>query len=518
VSKKQRELLVSSLLADLNLTKVKKSRVGTTLNRGISGGERRRLSIAVEMVTGPKIVFLDEPTTGLDSHNALRVMTSLKNLCRKHHVTIVCTVHQPRSNIFHLFDNVLLLDGGRTVYYGKNPVSYFSTLGLDCPHYMNPADFLLDIILQAEDETTEDNINIQNTNSLKNFGNISAAQPLLSIEEPSTSILDMDLYDDDSSAANRLESNQPVYTADELKEKFVASSTYEELMELLEKKDCHIGTLKNLDKRKVPRVSKFTQMRVLLSRTWRTNIRDSNVIYVRTFAAIFISLLVGIIFFQLPDDSSSNANRLNSILFLMCVFSLFCLPAISKFIEERLVYTREHASGYYSTLPYWISNFLCELPILLVTVLIYGSISYWMVGFEPGIGPFTFFLAVVFVVIQVAYSVCQVIAANVKTVNMAIAIYVLFLLYSLLLGGFLVHQDTLPENCQWLVYTSYFYYGFAALVVSEFENRSYGQSVISSLNLEDVNKYYNLAFLIFLWIALKFIEYICLRFFTKEKR
>lgn len=109
LSGKQRDLRVSSLLTDLNLSKVKKSKVGTPLKRGISGGERRRLSIAVEMVTGPKIVFLDEPTTGLDSHNALKVMKSLKNLCIKHNVTIICTVHQPRSNIFHYFLMVIIL-------------------------------------------------------------------------------------------------------------------------------------------------------------------------------------------------------------------------------------------------------------------------------------------------------------------------------------------------------------------------------------------------------------------------
>lgn len=482
------------------------------------------------MITGPKIVFLDEPTTGLDSHNALRVMNSLKNLCIKHQVTIVCTVHQPRSNIFHLFDNVLLIDGGKSVYYGSDPVSYFKNLDLICPQYMNPADFLLDIILQGQDDTAgqeqffnvndeeqeqNPNVDLQSCYSMQNFDNLnddSSSEPLLTSNTTSCSLVVHPLHVDNK------------FTTDELKERF---SNSEELKLILANENLnsnHENIITNRDPKLIknqkpkPRVSKFKQTTVLLARTWKVTIRDSNVVYIRTFAAIFISLLVGIIFFQLPDDSSSNGNRLNSILFLMCVFSLFCLPAISKFIEERLVFTREHASGYYSTLPYWIACFLCELPILLLTVIIYGNISYWMVGFQPGFSHFIFFLAIVFFVIQVAYAACQVIASNVKTVNVAIALYVMFLLYSLLLGGFLVHQDTLPEKCQWMVYTSYFYYGFAALTVNEFEDKSYGQSVITSLNLENVHKYLNLVVLIFLWISLKIIEYICLRFFTKEKK
>lgn len=475
------------------------------------------------MITGPKIVFLDEPTTGLDSHNALRVMSSLKNLCIKHQVTIICTVHQPRSNIFHLFDNVLLLDGGTTVYCGSDPVSYFKNLDLICPPYLNPADFLLDIILQGQDDSTEQSLFITDNEeneesddevsscySMQNFGNVQDKEPLISITDkekenfvaPQKSILPLHI--------------ENKYTTDELKEIYANSNELKSILENVTDVDNSYVTTKQ--EKPKPRVSKFKQTRVLLSRTWKVTIRDSNVVYVRTFAAIFISLLVGTIYFQLADDSSANGNRLNSILFLMCVFSLFCLPAISKFIEERLVFTREHASGYYSTLPYWIACFLCELPILLFTVIIYGNISYWMVGFQPGFDHFIFFLAVVFFVIQVAYGSCQVIASNVKTVNMAIALYVMFLLYSLLLGGFLVHQDTLPEKCQWMVYTSYFYYGFAALTVNEFEDKPYGQSVITSLNLEDVHKNLNLVILILIWLSLKFVEYVCLRFFTKERK
>ena len=463
------------------------------------------------MVTGPQIVFLDEPTTGLDSHNALRVMKSLKNLCSKHNVTVICTVHQPRSNIFHLFDNIMLLDAGRTVYFGADPVRYFRQLGMDCPHYMNPADFLLDIILQGQDDepVAEEGLGEDNSLlSMTSFDNLPVFQSPARGEEEEEEVVSTMSIDQLVKVFREGEDYQQVIHSIHANN----SSSTEMTDDLL---SVNFEALNNSGER-IPQVSKLTQMRVLLSRTWKQLTRDSNVVYVRTFAALFIAVLVGTIYFQLPDDSSSDGNRLNSILFLMCVFSLFCLPSISKFIEDRLVFTRENASGFYSTFPYCVASFLCELPILLVTVVVYSLISYWMVGFQPGLVPFVFFVAVVFFVIQVAYGACQVIAATVKTVNMAIAIYVMFLLYSLLLGGFLIHIDSLPSK--WIVYTSYFYYGFAALVVNEFEQRSYGEHVIDSLSLDDVNKYWNLGALVMIWIGLKTIEYICLRFVAREKR
>lgn len=133
--REEMESRAMAIITDLNLEKVTHHRVGTPLQRGISGGERRRLSIGIELVTNPRILFLDEPTTGLDSTNALRVMRALKHLCDKHQVTIVTTVHQPRSNIYRLFDRLLLLDAGRTVYFGQaaGAVEYWRKLGYECP-------------------------------------------------------------------------------------------------------------------------------------------------------------------------------------------------------------------------------------------------------------------------------------------------------------------------------------------------------------------------------------------------
>ena len=122
--------------------------------RGISGGEKRRVGIACELVTSPSILFLDEPTSGLDAHNAYNVVECLVNLARTYNRTVVFTIHQPRSNIVALFDQLVLLAKGRTVYSGpfSKCQNYFDSIGYPCPPGFNIADYLVDLTMHAVNE------------------------------------------------------------------------------------------------------------------------------------------------------------------------------------------------------------------------------------------------------------------------------------------------------------------------------------------------------------------------------
>ncbi|KAL1975489.1 hypothetical protein VTN31DRAFT_3881 [Thermomyces dupontii] len=119
--------------------------------RGISGGEKRRVGIACELVTSPSILFLDEPTSGLDAYNAFNVIECLVTLAKTYHRTVIFTIHQPRSNIVALFDRLILLANGRTVYSGPFSTcqTYFDRVGYPCPPGFNIADFLVDLTMHA---------------------------------------------------------------------------------------------------------------------------------------------------------------------------------------------------------------------------------------------------------------------------------------------------------------------------------------------------------------------------------
>lgn len=122
--------------------------VGNTRRKGISGGERKRLSIAVELLNRPKLIFLDEPTSGLDSTTAYIVIKAIKNLTSLGECTAVCTIHQPAQMTFALFDNLILMKRGEAVFQGSiaNTSHFLETLGKPCPPNTNIADHLIEAI------------------------------------------------------------------------------------------------------------------------------------------------------------------------------------------------------------------------------------------------------------------------------------------------------------------------------------------------------------------------------------
>jgi ABC-type multidrug transport system ATPase subunit len=144
----QKMARVDEVLEELSISHISDSMIGTSTSRGISGGEKRRLSIATELITDPPILFLDEPTSGLDAYTAYSLVETLRKLAHDKGRTIVVSIHQPRSNIYYLFDSLMLLAYGEVIYYGlaKEALTYFSSLHHDCPPNYNPADYFIDLV------------------------------------------------------------------------------------------------------------------------------------------------------------------------------------------------------------------------------------------------------------------------------------------------------------------------------------------------------------------------------------
>ncbi|GKB78451.1 ABC transporter G family member 9-like protein, partial [Tanacetum coccineum] len=146
LTKQQKVEQAEAVINQLGLTRCKTSIIGDALVRGISGGERKRVSIGQEMLINPSLLFLDEPTSGLDSTTAQRIVSTLWELTRGGR-TIVMTIHQPSSKLFYLFHKVLLLSEGNPLFFGNGSeiMDYFQSIGFSPSAAMNPADFLLDL-------------------------------------------------------------------------------------------------------------------------------------------------------------------------------------------------------------------------------------------------------------------------------------------------------------------------------------------------------------------------------------
>jgi ABC-type multidrug transport system ATPase subunit len=139
---------VEGLISSFGLQNQANDLIGTPIRKGISGGQKRRVTLASQLITSPRIVFLDEPTSGLDSHASFEVINFVRNICKKHSILVIASIHQPSTATFNLFDKLLLLSLGSTIYNG--PVSdvtrFFAAQGCEIPTYTNPAEHVLELV------------------------------------------------------------------------------------------------------------------------------------------------------------------------------------------------------------------------------------------------------------------------------------------------------------------------------------------------------------------------------------
>lgn len=138
---------VEKIIQELRLTKCQGTKIGGPLIKGVSGGERKRTSIGVELITDPSLIFLDEPTTGLDSFTATSVMETLRDLASSGR-TIIQTIHQPNSDIFEMMDQLMLIAKGKIIYFNQanKAVDYFTSISFKCPELSNPSDYFMSIM------------------------------------------------------------------------------------------------------------------------------------------------------------------------------------------------------------------------------------------------------------------------------------------------------------------------------------------------------------------------------------
>lgn len=136
---------VNKLIYDLSLEKCANTQIGGLMKKTISGGERKRTAIGVELITDPSIVLLDEPTSGLDSFMAKKICKTLQSLAHNEGKTIISTIHQPSSAAFYYFDRLILMADGNIVYQGiaNRAPRYFESIGFNIGKFSNPADIFM---------------------------------------------------------------------------------------------------------------------------------------------------------------------------------------------------------------------------------------------------------------------------------------------------------------------------------------------------------------------------------------
>jgi|GEM_PF-3370854 len=225
ISSKMKYKIVLKALEDLGIEHVADTRIGNgESGGGLSGGQKRRVTVGIELVTGPGLLFLDEPTSGLDAFGSLELAKVLRKLADDGR-TIACTIHQPRADIFSLFDKLLLIKFGRTMYFGdiNGIFPYFESLGVKVDYSVNPADFIVDL---TRDLSPEEKVEEQRLVAMINTHRAARGDAVDTISEEVDGI-DLD------SLCDEYEKNHLNHTHDRVL-RSIGSGTYEKMPPLLE--------------------------------------------------------------------------------------------------------------------------------------------------------------------------------------------------------------------------------------------------------------------------------------------
>lgn len=496
MSDDSKKLRAMETMAELGILSIKDQLIGNESNRGISGGEKRRVAIACELVTSPSILFLDEPTSGLDSYNAYNVVESLVHLARDFNRTVVFTIHQPRSNIVALFDKLVLLAQGKLVYSGTQleAAQFFSELGYPCPAGFNVADFLVDLTMKATGTVTAGGDEGETIDQFAALDDTRSEEERLHNPLPRSSSQDIDTTTEWLHFASHRDEGRALPTAptarsvslDSLVDSYAGSAMAEMLNESIEsirqsaddESDSNSIEFKGRD-----RINVFKQFSILSKRTFKNLYRNPMLLLTHYIIAIFLALFCGVLYFNISDDISGFQNRLGLFFFLLTLFGFSTLTTLSLFAEERVIFVRERANGYYKPIAYYASKVLFDIvPLRVFPPIILGLILYPLVGLSFDSGAFWKFLLILVLFNLTAAATCLLIGVLIQDTGVANLVGCLVMLFSLLFAGLFLNHDSMPKGTVWFQYVSIFHYAYEALAVNEVRyltltERKYGLSI-----------------------------------------
>ncbi|PAA62302.1 hypothetical protein BOX15_Mlig016278g1 [Macrostomum lignano] len=438
VSRYDRGRRVAELLDQLGLTGVADSRIGTQLTRGVSGGERRRTSIGMELIASPKVLFLDEPTTGLDASTANSVMRILRNISRRG-TTIIFSIHQPRYEIFKTFDSLTLLSKGQIVYHGDSVTSldYFQRLGYVCEMHNNPLDFYMDI-LSGDARPTE----VDSAAAKVNFDHQDSVQGWLVATYQGSEVW----RDVNARIAPVLEAFSNRQMRGYRPQSTANNPTYQ--------------------------TSFFRQLAVVSQRATKNLLRNPQTSIAQLVLNVLFSVLVGLIYLQIPADTISGVQNRVGVFFFTTMNMVFGnMGALELFLHERTIFVHESVSGYYRVSVYFLAKVFCDLiPMRLVPLMLYSPISYFMIGLNPRLDKFFVYFLNLLLVSMAGSSLAFFLSATVSVFAIATIFLALSFVFMMVFAGLLVNVSTMGEWLSWAKYLSIFRYSMNALSINEMKD------------------------------------------------
>ncbi|XP_078081256.1 broad substrate specificity ATP-binding cassette transporter ABCG2-like, partial [Mustelus asterias] len=469
-SKLERTKRVNSLIKDLRLTKVENTKIGTSFARGISDGEKKKASIAMELVRDPGVLFLDEPTSGLDTSNANTVLHLLRRLAR-HGKTIIFSVHQPRYSMFKQFDSLTLLTNGKLMYHGhaKHCIDYFKTIGYKFYSQSNPVDVLLDILCKAAENRADPGLPKVQPAPPQVQPAPPQVQPAPPQVQPAPEF--SHCFGSKINGFGSAEQQNAPTTCDRLVCIYRASSHFRELQIELEKLSTYSRMRQMvLSQQQIQRTTSLPhQLKWLCKRIFKKYLGDPRVPILTVTIGLTLCLILGCVFYHMRTNRVGIHNRTGLLFFIVNCQMYSSISNIELLISEKKIFIHEYISGYYSLPAYFISKLLFDLmPLRTMPSVIYNSTTYLLVGLKRTVPAISISVLTLMMVSYTSSALALSVSAGGQVVTVANIILSLIFVLMTVYSGLLVHLPGIVKWLGWLQYLSITRYGVTALMVNEF--------------------------------------------------
>ncbi|XP_012525984.1 ATP-binding cassette sub-family G member 4 [Monomorium pharaonis] len=410
-------LIVNDIAENLNLTNCL-----DTLVHKLSGGERKRLSIGVEIITKTSVLLLDEPTSGLDSTASYQLLNMLHNIASEN-CTVVCSIHQPSSQMISLVDNIMVLNQGRCMYCGPTNeiLNTYSIAGFTCPNFYNITEFVLEVITG------------QRGGDLENLHKIC-----------------YDKYKEFKSRSkhNENELNLPI----DSKQKFETDNI-------------------PINNRIYQEKSIWQQQKILFLRALISIKRDNFLTKIRFVTHVIVGIIFGIVFYNFGNDAEKVPSNI-ACLFLMLLFLFFvsAMQIVLIIPMETVVFLQEHLNNYYSLTSYYSVKVLAELPMQILCGSSFMLITYYMTG-QPMEYDRILQMWSICVLIVILGQTLGILAGTAFNAEMGLFLVPSMNIPLVLFAGFYVKINELPMYLQAVSMISYFRYAFEGIMQAIYLDR-----------------------------------------------
>ncbi|XP_053616923.1 protein scarlet-like isoform X1 [Plodia interpunctella] len=424
-TKSQRTKRIQQLLGELGVMNCTKTQL-----KALSGGERKRVALAVQLLNDPPILFCDEPTTGLDSWAASAVVSRLQKLATNGKL-VICSVHQPASGVFEMFHQVVLLANGRTAFHGtiEQADQFFGSLSYKCPVGFNAAEYFVSLLGLQLDKELESRERIRRICDEYQRSDIAA--------------------DIDSRVGDVQDENE--YFNGEIDNKNEAFERYLTLV----------------------KVNYFVQFYWLM---WRNiqSIKHNSSIWIAEFVLLlFVGLIISIPYMghfdELDQRDIQNVQGLLYLTITETIF-LFIYAVFITFPSEVPILLRETASGLYSPLPYYLSKMIFWIPRAVIEPVIYATLIFNVAGLHGGFMGWLGFTFVCVLCANYANAYGSFLSAVFDSMETAALVSVPFDLIGTMFSGIYLNIGSASKYVSWIRYLSGFYYGVESISILQWDS------------------------------------------------